>query len=139
MKAPLFLLASGILLCGCASVGTNFDSRKLAEVKKGQTTEPQLLALFGKPTQRSVNDEGSVSVIWLYTEASVKGTTFIPLVGAFAGGVNSRTKTLVVRLDPSGTVSGYDFSAGGFSTSNGARLDADDNSTPKPAKSPRGQ
>jgi len=45
----------------------------------------------------------------------MKGATFIPMVGMFAGGADTKTKTLVVRLDAAGKVAGYDYSVGGFS------------------------
>lgn len=122
MKIILCILASA-LLCGCASVGNNFDSRKVSEIKKGETTEPQLVALFGQPAQRGINEDGLVKLTWVYSESTVKGATFIPIVGAFAGGANVKTKMLTVRLDQSGKVSGYDYSGGETQAGSGTQSD----------------
>src|ERR1051326_7226426 len=77
---PILLAA---LLCGCASVGKNFDSRKIAEIKKGETTEADLVQMFGPPAQRGVNSETGLTLTWIYCEATVKGESFIPFAGAF--------------------------------------------------------
>lgn len=122
-KTTLLLTITAALLCGCASVGNNFDSRKLSEVKKGETTEPQLVALFGQPAQRGINEDGVVKLTWIYTELTTKGATFIPVVGMFAGGADTKTKTLIVRLDSAGKVAGYDYSGGGFSATEGTQND----------------
>ena len=136
MKHLIYILASAALLAGCASAGNNFDSRKLSEIKKGETTESQLITLFGKPESRGINEDGVVKLTWLYTESTVKGATFIPLVGAFAGGVDSKTKTLMVRLDQAGKVAGYDYSGGGFSSSSGMVQGDPESATNHPTSSP---
>src|SRR5260221_165227 len=113
------LLASCLVVLavvGCASVGNNFDSRQISQIKKGETTESDLVTMFGKPVSQGINSENGSSLTWLYTEATVKGETFIPFAGAFVGGANSKTKTLIVRLDQQGKVTGYDYSGGGFET-----------------------
>lgn len=135
MKTILYLLAIVALITGCASAGKNYDSRKVTDIKKGETTEAELVGMFGKPETRGINSEGSVTLTWLYSEAHVKGATFVPLVGMFAGGVNSKTKTLLVRLDSSGKVASYDYSGGGFETSNAPGRDPEDG-TMHPANTP---
>jgi hypothetical protein len=135
MKNAL-LLFFVVTLASCASVGTNFDSRKITDIQKGKTTEPQLVAMFGKPNSRGVNSENGSTLMWIYSEAQVKGSTFIPLAGAFVGGATSKTKTLTVRLDQSGTVSGYDYTGGGFESTGMTQTDPE-NATNAVAKSPR--
>lgn len=129
-----------MLLCGCASVGNNFDSRKITEIKKGETTEADLQKMFGPPNQRAVNSESGTSLTWIYSESRVKGETFIPFAGAFVGGATSKVKTLVVQLDQQGKVSSYNYSGGGFESTGTTQPDPENNgSTPAAAKSPKAQ
>jgi outer membrane protein assembly factor BamE (lipoprotein component of BamABCDE complex) len=112
----VFILAA-LFFVGCASTGNNFDENKLSEIKKGETTEAQLTAMFGEPQNRSVNSDGQVIVTWMYAEATVKGESFIPYAGAFMGGSRSKMKSLTVTLRE-GTVTGFTYSGGGNETRN---------------------
>ena len=82
-----------------------------------------MIALFGQPQQRGIDSEKGVNLQWIYVETTIKGGSFIPLVGAFAGGVKEKTKTLTVFMNQSGKVSSYDYSGGGFESSNGIQND----------------
>ena len=101
-----------VLLAGCASVGNNFDDSKVSQIKKGETTEADLVQMFGQPQNRSVNSEGQTTLTWMYTQANVKGQSFIPFAGAFVGGTESKTKTLNVTLQD-GKVRTFACSGGG--------------------------
>ena len=107
MKTILSLFAI-LLLVGCIAVkvGTNFDATKVPLIKKGETTEPQLVALFGQPNQRTTNLQTGISLTWLYSVGRAGMT-----------GATSSNKTLVVWLDQSGTVTNYNFSTGAFDSS----------------------
>lgn len=107
----------GYLLCialvaGCASVGNNFDEKKLSNIKKGETTEAQLVEMFGSPQNRSVNSDAVVTLTWMYAESTVKGESFIPYAGAFMGGSRSKVKTLNVMLTDN-KVTNYTYTGGG--------------------------
>ncbi len=105
-------LCAALLVAGCASTGTNFDESRLSEIRKGETTEAQLVGLFGQPESRSINSENVTTLAWVYAEARVKGESFIPYAGAFMGGTRSKSKTLTVLLAED-KVTGYTFSGGG--------------------------
>lgn len=105
-----------VALLGCASSGSNYDEAKVTQITKGQTTEADLLAMFGDPTERSTDSSGAVSVQWMYIEQRTNGKTFIPFAGAFLGGTDSKHKTLYVTLNPGGTVETFHSSAGGMGT-----------------------
>lgn len=106
MKTILCLLAAA-LLCGCVSahIGNNFDTRRIEEIKKGETTEPQLVAMFGQPNLRTTDSATGNSLAWSYSEGQ-----------AGLGGATSSNKTLTVWLDQSGTVTNYNYSTGSFSS-----------------------
>jgi outer membrane protein assembly factor BamE (lipoprotein component of BamABCDE complex) len=107
-------IAIAIFVTGCASSGTNFDQSKVSQIKKGETTEADLTAMFGQPENRTVNSDGVVTLSWNYFESRTKGTTFIPYAGAFVGGANTKSKMLSVTLGSDGKVTDF-WSSGGAS------------------------
>jgi hypothetical protein len=115
-------LFSWIAVLGCASVGTNFNSSKVASIKKGETTEPALIEMFGKPQQISSNSEDERVLTWIYSESHVKGETFIPFAGGFVGGATTKTKSLVVKLSD-GKVNSYTFSGGEIESGSGSKIE----------------
>ena len=111
----LLVATAAALIVGCASTGNNFDDSKVSQIKKGETTEADLLQMFGQPQSRSLNSEGQTILTWSYVEARVKGETFIPYAGAFMGGSTSAHKMLTVVL-LAGKVASFNSTAGGTET-----------------------
>jgi outer membrane protein assembly factor BamE (lipoprotein component of BamABCDE complex) len=112
-----FLSLLAVLAMSCASVGNNFDESKISQIKKGETTEADLVAMFGEPQNRSVNSDSGLTLTWIYSEAKVKGESFIPYAGPFLGGTRSKSKTLSVMLADN-KVTTYTYSGGGTETRN---------------------
>lgn len=110
IKCIIATLAAAFLV-GCASTGNNFDESKISQIKKGESTEADLTALFGTPQNRTVDSEGTTMLSWVYAETKVKGESFIPYAGAFLGGGRSKSKTLNVAL-LDGKVKSYTLSGG---------------------------
>ena len=54
--------------------------------------------------------------MWLYSEARVKGESFIPYAGPLVGGTRSAQKNLTVTLGADGKVVSFASSAGGLET-----------------------
>lgn len=109
-------IATLVWLTGCASTGTNFDDSKVALIKEGQTTEAELIQMFGEPETRIVQSGGEKNLIWSYHESVVKGESFIPYAGPFVGGTKSKGKMLNVTLGGDGTVKNYSASGSGSET-----------------------
>jgi hypothetical protein len=116
MKKALILtalaLVGGGFLFGCASVGRNFDETKVSQIKTNETSEADLITLFGKPQNRMMNSSGQMILTWMYSESNVKGQSFIPFAGPFIGGTDTKTKTLNVTLQQ-GRVISFASSGGG--------------------------
>jgi len=104
-----------ILIAGCASAGNNFDDSKISQIQKGQTTEADLVQMFGQPQNRATDSEGMTTLTWMYMQSTVRASTFIPYAGAFMGGTNSKDKTLNVVL-ADGKVKSYSMTGGGMDT-----------------------
>jgi hypothetical protein len=101
-----------IICAGCASSGNNFDESKTSMIRKGETTEADLINMFGSPINRMVDSEGATTLSWMYGETHVKAISFVPLAGAIAGGSSGSSKTLSVSL-VDGKVKNYTMTDGG--------------------------
>ena len=112
----LSTLALAIIVAGCASTGQNFDESKISQIKKGVTTEAELVQMFGAPTSRAMNSEGNTTLNWMYAEVREKGTSFIPYAGTWVGGTQSKEKSLTVTLGADGKVASFASSVGGLET-----------------------
>jgi hypothetical protein len=79
-------ILAGLLLAGCVSVGNSnlADQATLAQIKVGQTTRQQVLALLGEPSEyRRTEYAGSAREWWAYGHAS---STINPLEYLFVYG-----------------------------------------------------
>lgn len=105
MKMQLARIAGfvGLFVClsfvGCVSTGTNFDESKVSQIRKGETTEADLVRMFGKPNNRTTQmTDGKTSTV--LTWAFVKSNAF----GGPLMSTDVKMKTLGVFLDASGKV-----------------------------------
>lgn len=81
------LLATAVIsaLGGCATVGRDFPSQRVADIRKGETTKKDLLRIFGRPYRRGIEDGDST---WTYLRYKV----------SLVGGQTS-TRDLYIRFD----------------------------------------
>ncbi|MBA0198453.1 hypothetical protein H0249_18255 [Pectobacterium brasiliense] len=111
-----------LTLVGCSSSGSqslkseNQESVKTKLIKE-KTTKRDVLASFGEPNHRMVIDGEDR---WIYTmyNSQMKATSFIPVIGAFTGGNDTQTKSLIITFK-SEKVSSYEFSSGASEIKNG--------------------
>lgn len=108
-----------LFLSACSSYGTKFNVGYVDDIVKGVTTEGEVVAAIGKPVSISRTSEGEKIFTYLHTKTVVRGSTFIPIVGAFAGGADSTTEMLQVWIDNTGTVSKYFLSESNSGLTNG--------------------
>ena len=93
---PRFLtfanVVAGLLLAGCVAVGNSSlaDQATLAQIKVGQTTRQQVLALLGEPEQaRRTAHAGSAVEWWAYEHAAstINPLEYLFLYGFWANGL----------------------------------------------------
>ena len=113
LKTLYASISTGVLLLLVACVhqaGSNWDEQKVSQIKKGQTTEAELLQWFGKPIYRNKTSEGTMTLSWRHVELrqefSLNYFNPAPITG-------QSSKTLTVMLGPDGKVTS--FSTGGSS------------------------
>jgi len=71
MKHILSLIATALIVVGCAATGHRFDLSKTSEIKRGVTTQAELEEWFGKPWSSKSKSGGSREVVWQYTKAAM--------------------------------------------------------------------
>jgi outer membrane lipoprotein-sorting protein len=104
MKAQIMrsLVFAALLLSACATVGTKVDADQAAQFKPGIATYSEIVGKFGAPQQQVTMSTGEKTVIYSYAHSAVRATTFIPVVGAFAGGSDTTGNSVVFRFAPDG-------------------------------------
>ncbi len=105
------ILVCTILLSSCLTSWAWFPSsitqQKVNQIRLGQTTEADLVHLFGTPTTRFVDLAHYTAVDW-FRSVPAPPQSYIPLIGSFLGGLNVEAQQLTVTLTPGGRVVQYD-------------------------------
>ncbi|CCQ90796.1 conserved exported hypothetical protein [Nitrospina gracilis 3/211] len=86
------LLAGGVLLAGCGSVGKDFDLSQTQHITQGATTKQDIQAMFGEPFRTGVQNGHPV---WVYEKSVYRA------IG------DDTTKSLIVEFDDNGVVRKY--------------------------------
>jgi outer membrane protein assembly factor BamE (lipoprotein component of BamABCDE complex) len=110
-----FVLCGALLTNGCASAGNaslkkETESTVATKIVEGQTTKPQIRAMFGSPASTSFTDGGLE--IWKYDFAKMKadGVNYIPIVNLFGSSASGMKKELVVLFDDKDVVKRFSMS-----------------------------
>jgi outer membrane protein assembly factor BamE (lipoprotein component of BamABCDE complex) len=98
MKKTFIIIGMAVVICGCASVGRKLDESKVDQIKQGVTTRDQVIQLVGSPDQLTRDGAGNITFQYIYAHAQAKGSSFIPIYGAFAGGANVQNQFLTVTF-----------------------------------------
>jgi len=104
MRALFFL---ALLLSSCAAVGNKAitDPKVTSKIEKGKTTKAEISKLLGSPSSVDFSDDGRFEKwVYVYTKSQVRGASFIPIVGSFAGGTDVRMDTLTIQFSEAGIV-----------------------------------
>lgn len=115
--AITFLLA--LTLSACATQGKKIDDQTISHVKKGYTTEQQVIAMMGKPTSITMNSNGTKQLIYTYSHANMNAASYIPFVNMFMSGVNSESQVFYITINKKGKVSDYTISNSASKTNTG--------------------
>ena len=115
----LVVLGLAAALSSCASAGTKIDPNAVAAFVKGKTTVAQAEDALGEPNGTSSAQDGSTILVYTYTHSSVHASTFIPIVGAFVGGADTKSQSVVLRFGPDGTYQGASTATGNLGVATG--------------------
>jgi hypothetical protein len=117
----LFLVVAAISLTACASAGVKVEEAKLKSFEKGKTTASEVVTTLGPPTARSVTADGITTISYNYASSQIRPATFIPIVGLFAGGSDTRHSAVEFKFDKQGLLADYTSSEGEIGASVGPR------------------
>lgn len=100
-------LALSLALAACAATGVQVKPQQLTTFKKGETTEADVIAKLGAPTSQTITSDGNTMVMYNYMAYQARPATFIPIVGAFAGGADVQSSFVMFRFGPDGKMIDY--------------------------------
>ena len=103
MKKIVAVLLLGTLF-GCATAGREVTEAQLAGFEKGKTTQSEVTAKLGQPNSSTVMMNGQRSISYAFVHAQARPESFIPIVGAFVGGADSRVTVTTFIFNTDGTL-----------------------------------
>jgi len=118
MKKVLTLLACA-LLSGCVASGVKVDERNLVSFERGKTTYDQVVERLGQPTGNTLLSDGRRVLTYNYMQAQARPENFIPIVGAFVGGADSRFSFVSITFDDHGVLESYTSSQSQYGAGTG--------------------
>jgi outer membrane protein assembly factor BamE (lipoprotein component of BamABCDE complex) len=132
MKAVLAILLCAVLV-GCMSAGVEVKPEQTSDVRPGVTTRDQVISRLGAPTSTSTLPDGSTMLVYSFVAARARPASFIPIVGAFVSGADSRSSMVSFQFTPDGILKGSSSSA----TQSGAQLGTTTTDAPMQTDQPR--
>ena len=116
------ILAITILaLAGCASHGVMVSAEKVASLKRGVSTEADVIAVLGRPTTISVFN-GTRMLVYSGAQAQARPASFIPFIGPLVGGTDVQASMVMLRFDADGKLT--DINSSQTNTGSGTGLAA---------------
>lgn len=118
----LVLWVVAAVMAGCVSTGVDVSEDQYRTLVKGKSTADEVQAMFGPPTSRTVATDGTQTWMYLYVRSQARAANFIPIVGAFVGGADTRSRTVMLTFGADGVLkeSTYSESSSGLDTGVGA-------------------
>ena len=130
----LAAIAAALTLAACASSGVRITDEQMSQFKEGQTTQQDVITALGQPTTTMRNADGTTVLMYTYAEARTRGSTFIPIVGAFVGGVDTRSNNVMLTFDQQGVLKTTSSSSSQYGTATGIAVDGGAPVTDQPRK-----
>lgn len=99
-------------LAGCMSSGKQVAPEAALQFKEGVTTESEILTKLGQPTAMSINS-GKKFLTYSGMQVQMKGASFIPIIGAFAGGSDYKMSMAIYQIGPNGILEKISYNTSG--------------------------
>lgn len=90
----LVIITTLLTLGGCARIGNDFNANKVQTIKIGETTQDGIVAMFGQPWRKGIEDGVTM---WTYGRYTYR------LIG------KTDAKDLIVKFDDDAKVTSYTF------------------------------
>ena len=119
MRIRYLLVALAIGLSGCAATGVQVKHTQLEQFKQGETTRDEVVATLGAPTTTMRNADGTSTLLYTYAEYKTRPQSFIPYLGMFIGGADSRSTNVSLTFDQAGKLLTYSTQESEYGTGMG--------------------
>jgi outer membrane protein assembly factor BamE (lipoprotein component of BamABCDE complex) len=94
----LSLILFCLAISACASTGNKqiADTGTVSKIEVGKSTKADVRALVGEPTKVDFRENNTEVWEYAYTRGQMRPATLIPVVGWFAGGMDTTGSTLTI-------------------------------------------
>lgn len=121
---------------GCVSVGTQVKLDQLSGFTKGTTTYSDVVAKLGTPNTISAQSNGKRIASYTYIHSQTRPETFIPFIGGFIGGADSKFNTAQFVFDQEGKMIEYSISESNYGSGMGFAAGKYQERTEQPKEAP---
>jgi len=104
---PILAVLASLCLTSHASCGL-ITQQDLNLIRPGNTTEIDLVHMFGPPATRTVQEDGKKSLNWFESSAAPP-QSYIPIVGPWLVRLDARVQQLSVLVGANGRVERYNM------------------------------
>ena len=108
-----------LALNACAASGAKVTEQQLSQIQVGKSTYNDVIASLGKPTTSTFSSNGTKMAIYSYAQVSTRPETFIPIVGAFVGGADVKSNSVILMFNSQGILTQYSGSGTALGTGTG--------------------
>jgi hypothetical protein len=91
----------------CVSMGVQVRPDQIKDFEKGKTTYGDVVQRLGPPTTNMMASDGTRTAMYTYTRSQARASSFIPVVGLFAGGADTQMTQVAFRFDTAGRLLDY--------------------------------
>jgi hypothetical protein len=116
----MFAIVAGLALSACYSTGVRVTEKQVRGFTPGVTTYADVVKALGQPSTVTASSDGSRRAAYIFASASTKPASFIPYVGLFAGGTDTKSATTTFTFGPDQKLINYTTTdmalAGGMGT-----------------------
>jgi hypothetical protein len=89
-----------------AMAGKSITQANINQIRPGQTTEADLVRVFGPPATKTACPPGEIALDWFYA-SPISAQNYIPVIGPVLGGTHVKAWELWVVVGANGEVKRY--------------------------------
>lgn len=97
-------IALSAVLTGCAATGVQVSEQKAQSFQVGHSTYANVIAALGSPTTSTISSNGQRTAIYSYAAMQSRPQNFIPYIGPFVAGYDTKSSAVVFVFDEHGVL-----------------------------------
>lgn len=106
-RAVSFLIgvsAIAPLFASCAASGVQVTEQQAQTFQVGKSTYSEVVGVLGEPTSVTSSSKGERVAVYSYSAVSARPQNFIPYIGPFISGYDSKSSAVTFVFDPKGVL-----------------------------------